>query len=122
MTHERLPPTRQSVTHKAYVGAVEFYIIVGLYDDGRVGELFVKSTKTGSTLQGFLDCWCRAVSVGLQRGLTIPELVSQYEHMRFEPYGVTSDANIKEADSIPDYVVRWIELMFVTQPKRPSQC
>lgn len=56
LSRERLPVTRESVTHKFSVCGTEGYLIVGLYEDGRPGELFIKIAKEGSTLSGLFDC------------------------------------------------------------------
>ena len=60
---ERLPDTRQSLTHKFNVGGHEGYINVGLYPDGRPGELFITMAKEGSTVGGLMDCFGTAISM-----------------------------------------------------------
>ena len=74
---ERLPDTRQSITHKFNVAGHEGYITVGLYPDGRPGELFITMAKEGSTIGGLMDCFGTAVSMSLQYGVPLEVLRQQ---------------------------------------------
>ena len=74
---ERLPDTRQSITHKFSIAGHEGYITVGLYDDGRPGELFITMAKEGSTIGGLMDCFGTAVSMSLQYGVPLEVYVEQ---------------------------------------------
>jgi len=87
---------------------------VGLFEDGRPGEIFIKMSKEGSTLSGLIQGFCRAFSLALQFGLSPQEAVERFRGMRFEPSGTTNNPEIPEATSILDYVARYIELHFVS--------
>ncbi|MEO0483024.1 MAG: hypothetical protein AAF138_05330 [Planctomycetota bacterium] len=113
-TRQALPPTRESVTHKFQVGGHEGYLTVGLYPDGRPGELFIKIAKEGSAISGFCQAFCRAFSLAMQFGLDVEEAVTRFKGMRFEPLGPTNNPEIPHADSIVDYVARYLELEFST--------
>ena len=93
MSRERLPDTRRSVTHKAVIhsegGKVKFFLTVGLYEDGRPGEVFVTCDQSGSTLDGFADAWATAVSMCLQSGVSLATIVEKFGYMQFEPLGRT---------------------------------
>lgn len=104
----RLPSTRKSVTHKFEFGNVEGYLTVGLYEDGTVGELFIRVAKEGSTLSGLLDAVALSTSIGLQYGVPIDVFVEKFSHTRFEPSGWSSTKTIGFASSILDYIFRWI--------------
>lgn len=108
-----LPSTRDSVTHKFTVGNHEGYLTIGLHDDGRPGEVFIKMSKEGSTISGLCQAFCRALSLAMQHGLSVPDVVARFKGMRFEPMGMTSNPEIPEASSIVDYVARYIEVNFV---------
>jgi ribonucleoside-diphosphate reductase alpha chain len=110
---ERLPDTRQSVTHKFNVNGHEGYITVGLYDDGRPGELFITMAKEGSTIGGLMDCFGTAVSMSLQYGVPLEVLVNKFSHTRFEPMGYTTNPDIRIAKSLVDYIFRWLGLSFI---------
>ncbi|MCH7578453.1 MAG: hypothetical protein IH822_11825, partial [Chloroflexi bacterium] len=109
---ERLPDERRSITHKFRVGDQEGYITVGLYDDGRPGEIFVKIAKEGSTVSGLMDTAALLTSVTLQYGVPIEDLARKLKNTRFEPYGRTNNPHIPWATSIVDYVFRWLERKF----------
>ena len=110
---ERLPDTRQSITHKFSVSGHEGYITVGLYPDGRPGELFITMAKEGSTIGGLMDCFGTAVSMSLQYGVPLEVYVNKFSHTRFEPMGFTKNPDIKIAKSIVDYIFRWLGITFL---------
>jgi ribonucleoside-diphosphate reductase alpha chain len=110
---ERLPDTRQSVTHKFSISGHEGYITVGLYPDGRPGELFITMAKEGSTIGGLMDCFGTAVSMSLQYGVPLEVYVNKFSHTRFEPMGFTKNPDIKIAKSIVDYIFRWLGITFL---------
>jgi len=110
---ERLPDTRRSITHKFNVAGHEGYITVGLYDDGRPGELFITMAKEGSTIGGLMDAFGTAVSMSLQYGVPLEVYVSKFSHTRFEPMGHTKNPDIRIAKSIVDYIFRWLGMTFI---------
>ena len=110
---ERLPDTRKSITHKFNVAGHEGYITVGLYDDGRPGELFITMAKEGSTIGGLMDCFGTAVSMSLQYGVPLEVYVNKFSHTRFEPMGHTKNPDIRIAKSIVDYIFRWLGITFL---------
>ncbi|MGQ9575581.1 MAG: vitamin B12-dependent ribonucleotide reductase [Thermoguttaceae bacterium] len=110
---ERLPDTRRSITHKFSVGGHEGYITVGLYPDGRPGELFITMAKEGSTIGGLMDCFGTAVSMSLQYGVPLEVYVNKFSHTRFEPMGYTKNRDIPIAKSVVDYIFRWMGLTFL---------
>jgi ribonucleoside-diphosphate reductase alpha chain len=112
-TRQSLPVTRESVTHKFSIARHEGYLTIGLYADGRPGEIFIKMAKEGSTISGMAQAFCRAFSLSLQHGLSLREAIARFKGMRFEPLGPTSNPDIPEAQSIVDYVARYLELHFV---------
>jgi ribonucleoside-diphosphate reductase alpha chain len=118
---ERLPDTRQSITHKFNVAGHEGYITVGLYDDGRPGELFITMAKEGSTIGGLMDCFGTAVSMSLQYGVPLEVYVGKFSHTRFEPMGHTKNPDIRIAKSIVDYIFRWLGITFIPGYKEANQ-
>ncbi len=111
---KRLPLDRTEVGRKFQVGDHEGYIHVGLYDDGSPGDIFVDIAKDGTTMAGLMNSLCLAVSMGLQYGVPPEVYVSKLSHMRFEPSGLTNDADIRVAKSIVDYIFRWFGKKFLT--------
>jgi len=118
---QRLPDERASITHKFSVGGSEGYITVGMYEDGRPGEVFIKMSKEGSTLSGVMDGLAVTLSIGLQYGVPLKVLVDKLINTRFEPSGFTENSEIRFATSVLDYVGRWLGGRFVSaeylQPK-----
>jgi ribonucleoside-diphosphate reductase alpha chain len=110
---ERLPDTRKSITHKFSIAGHEGYLTVGLYDDGRPGELFITMAKEGSTIGGLMDCFGTAVSMSLQYGVPLEVYVNKFSHTRFEPMGHTKNPDIRIAKSLVDYIFRWMGLEFL---------
>ena len=109
---ERLPDTRQSITHKFMVRDQEGYITVGLYPDGRPGELFIKVAKQGSTISGLMDTIGVLTSLALQYGVPPQTLADKFAYMRFEPSGRTGHRELRHAHSVVDYIFRWLGLTF----------
>ena len=110
---ERLPDTRKSITHKFSVAGHEGYLTVGLYPDGRPGEMFITMAKEGSTIGGLMDCFGTAVSMSLQYGVPLDVYVNKFSHTRFEPMGHTKNPDIRIAKSIVDYIFRWLGVTFL---------
>ena len=111
---ERLPDTRQSLTHKFSITGHEGYLCVGLYPDGRPGEIFITMAKEGSTIGGIMDSFGTALSIALQYGVPLEVLVNKFSHTRFEPMGHTSNKDIRIAKSVVDYIARWLGLTFMS--------
>ncbi len=97
---EKMPAERASVTHKFSVGGHEGYITVGLYEDNRPGEVFIKMSKEGSTLSGVMDGLALTISIGLQYGVPLKVFVDKLLNTRFEPSGITANANIRFVSSV----------------------
>jgi ribonucleoside-diphosphate reductase alpha chain len=108
-----LPATRHSLTHKFSVGGHEGYITVGLFEDGKPGELFITMAKEGSTIGGLMDTIGTLTSLSLQYGVPVEAMVNKFAHMRFEPSGWTGNPEIPNAKSVPDYIFRWLGMEFV---------
>jgi len=107
-----MPATRRSITHKFEIAGHEGYMTVGLYEDGRPGELFITMAKEGSTVGGIMNAFGTAISLCLQYGVPLHALVSKFSHSRFEPSGYTSNPDIPIAKSLVDYIFRWLDITF----------
>src|SRR6267143_26459 len=111
---EKLQAERRSITHKFEVGGHKGYITVGMYEDGRPGEVFIKMSKEGSTLSGFMDGLALSLSIGLQYGVPLKALVDKLTNTRFEPSGFTRNPEIRYASSVLDYIARWLRGKFIS--------
>ena len=115
----RLPDERKAIVHHFSVGGHEGYLMVGLYQDGQPGEIFIRMAKAGSTIAGLMDSLGIAVSLAIQSGASLEILCSKFSHTRFEPSGWTGVKEIGYAKSIMDYIFRWLALKFLP-PTTPS--
>ena len=115
----RLPNERPAITHHFAVGGHEGYLTVGLYPNGRPGEIFIRMAKEGSTIAGLMECFGTVVSVSLQHGVPLRVLCDKLSHTRFEPSGWTGNAELGYAKSIMDYLFRWLELRFLSGTQLP---
>ena len=113
----KLPDERASITHKFTVAGHEGYVTVGLYEDGRPGEVFIKMSKEGSTLSGVMDTLVLSLSMNLQYGVPIEVIINKLTHTRFEPAGMTANREIPMVKSIMDYLGRWFALKFLTKER-----
>ncbi|MGQ0744186.1 MAG: vitamin B12-dependent ribonucleotide reductase [Acidimicrobiales bacterium] len=115
---ERLPRARRSRTISFRVADCHGYVIVGEYDDGRPGEIFLKVAKQGSTLAGIMDAFAISVSHALQYGVPLRAFVDMYTNMRFEPAGMTDDPDIRFASSLVDYIFRRLAVEYLSYDQR----
>lgn len=109
----RLPATRVSETHRFAIAGHDGYLTYSMYDDGSLSEIFIRMAKQGSTLSGLLDAFAISVSIALQYGVPLKDLVRKFVYTRFEPAGFTENSNIRIATSIVDYIFRYLALRFL---------
>jgi ribonucleoside-diphosphate reductase alpha chain len=119
-TRKRLPKSRPSQTTSFNVGGAEGYMTAGAYEDGALGEVFLKLGKQGSTLAGVMDAFSIAVSIGLQYGVPLDTYVQKFTNLRFEPAGMTDDADIRMAQSMMDYIFRRLALDYLPADERAA--
>src|SRR4051794_5056176 len=85
----RFPPERERTgfIHKGKVGAeagdIEFYITANFFEDGSLGEVFVKIAMQGSELAGWVNAWAVTVSMALQHGVPWEILRSKFLGQQF---------------------------------------
>ena len=110
---ERLARKRRSNTFEFRVADCSGFVTVGEYDDGRPGEVFINMSKQGSTLAGIMDAFSISISFGLQHGVPLATYVRKFSGMRFEPAGITDDAELRIATSVIDYIFRRLALDYL---------
>jgi len=118
---QKLPNEREAVTHRFKIGEIKGYVTVGLYADGRPGEIFVKMDRQGSTVSGFVDAWAIAVSMLLQTGTSLETVCEKFRGMTFDPSGMTGRPEIPFARSPIDYVCRWLERKYIEAPEAEGE-
>lgn len=115
---QRLPKQRMSRTTSFTVGGAEGYMTSSEYQDGRLGELFLKLGKQGSTLAGVMDAFSIAISIALQYGVPLETYVQKFTNLKFEPAGMTDDPDLRMAQSIIDYVFKRLALDYLSFDER----
>ena len=114
----RLPRQRSATVTRFAVAGAEGYMTASSYPDDGVGEVFLKLGKQGSTLAGVMDAFSIAISVGLQYGIPLESYVAKFTNMRFDPAGITDDADIRMASSVMDYIFRRLALDHLSYDER----
>ena len=142
-TRERLPDTRNSLTHKMVlhslfpsgkVRKINAYLTVGMYPDGRPAELFYVINVAGlkqeeddckerdpdvvyyETLRGWSKQWAIAISLCLQSKVLLSKIIEKFSYQDYPPQGVTENPEIPTCKSMADYTVRWLALQFGDKP------
>ena len=106
----KLPSNRMSTTHSFQIGDFKGTLHIGFYPDTKkVGEVFITASKSGTTINGLLDCFAICFSYALQYGVPLSVLTRKFSFQRFEPDGWTSNPHISHAHSIVDYIARMLD-------------
>ena len=109
-----LPKIRTARTFSLTVADSHGYLIVGEYDDGTPGEIFINFAKHGSTLRGIMDAFAISVSHGLQYGVPIKTYIRSFLNTSFAPAGITDDPAIRTASSLVDFIARRLALSYLS--------
>jgi ribonucleoside-diphosphate reductase alpha chain len=104
--HRHMPQRRSGCTSAVTIDGERFYLTANGRQDGTPGEVFIQWGKQGTTGAGLMDVYSVALSVGLQHGVRLAELVRQGLDLYFVPNGRTDDPQIPRARSVVDYIVR----------------
>lgn len=99
--------------HKFYAGNTKCYLHVGTNPEKtRPLEVFLRVSNVGSTLNGMFESWAKNLSIMLQRGVPLEDVVKTNQGIRFEPAGMTRNKEIPVCTSIVDYVAQFLDLKF----------
>jgi len=109
-SHKEIVP-RGDGTYEETLVDVEGYVTAGVYPDGRLGEVFLTIGKQGGLWKVY-ECLMIAVSVGLQYGIPLSVFAEKFEHLKFEPRGMTKNKDIPMAHSVVDYLFKWLQMRF----------
>jgi len=114
-TRQPLPAVRDSRTMKASVGGHTVYLASSKYDDGRLGEIMITTSKEGHGWRSLLNQFAIAVSIGLQYGVPLDAFVKSFTFQKFEPSGMVQGGSnrVKMATSLVDYIFRELAIDYL---------
>ena len=111
-----MPDRRKGYIQKATIGDHKVYLHTGEYEDGKIGEIFIDTSKEGELVKALMNNFAIAVSLGLQYGVPLDEFVSAYVDTKFEPSGkVYGNDRILSASSILDYIFRELAISYLNR-------
>jgi ribonucleoside-diphosphate reductase alpha chain len=113
-----MPQRRAGWTKAVTIGGERFSITANGREDGALGEVFIQWGKQGTIGAGLMDAYATALSVGLQHGVPLAELVRQGLDLAFVPNGRTDDPQIPRARSVVDYVARRLAIDWLPYDER----
>ena len=111
-----MPDRRKGYIQKVTIGKHKVYLHTGEYEDGKIGEIFIDTSKEGELVKALMNNFAIAVSLGLQYGVPLDEFVSAYVGTKFEPSGkVHGNDRILSATSILDYIFRELAISYLSR-------
>tara|TARA_B100002051_G_scaffold7317_1_gene6138 strand:+ start:1544 stop:2368 length:825 start_codon:yes stop_codon:yes gene_type:complete len=111
-----MPDRRKGYIQKASIGDHKVYLHTGEYEDGKIGEIFIDTSKEGELVKALMNNFAIAISLGLQYGVPLDEFVNAYVDTKFEPSGkVLGNDRILSATSILDYIFRELAISYLNR-------
>ena len=111
-----MPDRRKGYIHKVSIGNHKVYLHTGEYEDGKIGEIFIDTSKEGELVKALMNNFAIAISLGLQYGVPLDEFVNAYVDTKFEPSGkVSGNDRILSASSILDYIFRELAISYLNR-------
>ena len=108
-----MPDRRKGYIQKATIGDHKVYLHTGEYEDGKIGEIFIDTSKEGELVKALMNNFAIAISLGLQYGVPLDEFISAFVGTKFEPSGkVYGNDRILSASSILDYIFRELAISY----------
>ncbi len=111
-----MPDRRKGYIQKVTIGDHKVYLHTGEYEDGKIGEIFIDTSKEGELVKALMNNFAIAISLGLQYGVPLDEYISAYVGTKFEPSGkVLGNDRILSATSILDYIFRELAISYLNR-------
>tara|TARA_B100001250_G_scaffold311671_1_gene273654 strand:- start:487 stop:1317 length:831 start_codon:yes stop_codon:yes gene_type:complete len=111
-----MPDRRKGYIQKATIGDHKVYLHTGEYEDGKIGEIFIDTSKEGELVKALMNNFAIAISLGLQYGVPLDEFINAYVGTKFEPSGkVHGNDRILSATSILDYIFRELAISYLNR-------
>ena len=118
INHKRfsMPDRRKGYIQKATIGDHKVYLHTGEYEDGKIGEIFIDTSKEGELVKALMNNFAISISLGLQYGVPLDEFINAYVGTKFEPSGkVHGNDRILSATSILDYIFRELAISYLNR-------
>tara|TARA_B100001173_G_scaffold260521_1_gene233780 strand:- start:1259 stop:3082 length:1824 start_codon:yes stop_codon:yes gene_type:complete len=114
-TRRSLPDSCEGGRMKARVGGHTVYLNHSAYEDGRLGEIMLTTSKEGAAWRSMLNQFAIAVSLGLQHGVPLEAFVNSFTFQKFEPSGMVmgGSGRVKMSSSIVDYIFRELAIKYL---------
>mgnify|MGYP000359614897 FL=1 len=110
----KMPDRRKGYIQKVTIGNHKVYLHTGEYNDGKLGEIFIDTSKEGELVKALMNNFAIAISLGLQYGVPLDEFVNAYLGTKFEPSGkIDGNDRILSASSILDYIFRELAISYL---------
>ena len=110
----KMPDRRKGYIQKVTIGNHKVYLHTGEYNDGKLGEIFIDTSKEGELVKALMNNFAIAISLGLQYGVPLDEFVNAYVGTKFEPSGkIDGNDRILSASSILDYIFRELAISYL---------
>ena len=110
----KMPDRRKGYIQKVTISNHKVYLHTGEYNDGKLGEIFIDTSKEGELVKALMNNFAIAISLGLQYGVPLDEYVNAYVGTKFEPSGkIDGNDRILSASSILDYIFRELAISYL---------
>jgi ribonucleoside-diphosphate reductase alpha chain len=116
-----MPRRRVGLTTAVTIGGERFYLTANGRQDGTLGEVLIQSGKQGQTQAGLMDIYAVTLSVGLQHGVPLPDLIRHGLDLYFVPNGHTDDSQIPRVRSVVDWVARRLAIDWLPYEVRATE-
>lgn len=114
---KKLPKDKKADIHSFTIGGLSCDLSTAYYEDGELGEMWMRMGQDGTTINGLLNALSLCISIGIQYtdGKILNDLCDKMIGRKFEPYGITDDPDIRFTNSIVDYAFRFIKNNFLQE-------
>ena len=120
LIQQPLPPRRHGHVTAVSVGGEPIQLTASGRDDGCLGEVLVRCGERAPARAGLLDAYAAALSVGLEHGVPLADLLGPSLGMGFVPAGRTDDPEIPRVRSVADYVARRLAIDWLPYAQRAA--
>lgn len=110
---ELLPPRRASWTQKVRIENSTFYLSFGEYPDGRLGEVWIEAHRENTFTRGVLGALARVVSIALQHGVPVDDVVEALRPLNYPPNGeVKGSSTVVGCKSVTNWIAQEISAAY----------